>query len=574
MPVTSIHSETADATFDIDSRATPVHLLLYWEARQPEAVYMTQPLANDEVAHYTWRDVADQARRMASYLQALGLPPRSHIALYGKNSAHWIMADLAIWMAGYVSVPIYPTANAETAAYVLQHSEAKALFVGKLDGMNDSWLQVKDIIPADLPCIRLPLAPAYDGPQWQDLVTKTSPLEIKTLSEPEDLATIVYTSGSTGLPKGVMHNFATMLQVAHSVEGQWKFDRRERMLSYLPLAHVAERVLVETVSLFIGCHVFFTHDLQSFPADLRRARPTFFFSVPRLWTKFYQGVNEKIPPAAQRVLLRLPLVNRIVRKRILEKLGLQDVRVATTGSAPLPVAILEWYRKLGLELLEGYAMTENCGYSHVNSPGDNRPGYVGYTQPGVECRISAEGEVQVKSPGNMLGYYKNPEKTAEDLLPDGFLRTGDTGEIDEQGRLKLTGRVKDIFKTPKGKYVAPVPIEQKLGEHPSIEMVYVGGTCLAQPVGLLFLAEKMRLELAKNTDKSRIQKELEQLLETVNKDLEMHEKLAFLVVLNEPWTMESGLLTPTMKIRRQAIETYYAAKFMAWAAMQKSVVWN
>lgn len=555
---------------------TLVHLLLHWEKKQPDTLYMTQPLEGGAVWEYTWKQVADQVRRMAAYLQSLDLPPRSHIAIYGKNSAHWIMADLAALMAGHVTVPLYPTLNAETAEYVLEHSESRVLFLGKLDGTVDSWNQVKEIIPESMTCISLPLSPEYNAAHWDDIMKQVEPLTSPTLPAGDDLATIMYTSGSTGKPKGVMHNFSPMLKVAQLSESDFEITSEDRLLSYLPLAHAAERVLVETVSLYAGCRLYFAHNLDTFAEDLRRASPTFFFSVPRLWTKFYQGISEKISPAKQKVLFKLPIVKGLVKKKILEQLGMADVRVAATGSAPLPVSTIEWYRNLGLELLEGYGMTENVAYSHANQPGDNCPGTVGRPAEGVECRIDEEnGEILVKSPGNMVGYYKNPEKTAEDFTEDGFFRTGDMGRIDSKERLTITGRVKDIFKTAKGKYIAPVPIEQKLAESTLLESICVGGGCLPQPVGLLVLSEELRqggpLGAA---EEKRITEELEDLLSKINAGLEAQEKLAFLVVVKEPWDMENGLLTPTMKVRRQAVEDHYADRFEVWEKLRKPVVWE
>lgn len=224
-----------------------------------------------------------------------------------------------------------------------------------------------------------------------------------------------------------------------------------------------------------------------------------------------------------------------------------------------------------LELLEGYAMTENFAYSHVNRAGDNLAGYVGYAQSDVECRTTSSGEIEVKSPGSMLGYYKDPAKTAEDMTVDGFLRTGDTGEIDPNGRLKITGRIKDIFKTSKGKYIVPVPIEQKIGECPLIESACVSGGCLSQPAAVLMLSEQARMDLQTNPS---IQAELVSLLDVVNKQLQPHEKLAFLVVVKEPWSIDNGMLTPTLKIRRPAIEKKYASQFEAWQAERQAVIWQ
>ena len=558
----------------LKSRLTPVHCLLHWEKQQPNKVLFTQPLADNTVVEYTWQQVADQVKRMAAYLTSLELPAHSHIAIFGKNSAHWIMADLAIWMAGHVSVPLYPTLNADTAQYVLEHSDSKLLFIGKLDGKTDSWPQVKDIIPSDMPCIRLPMSPDYNAKTWQDIVRDTAPLSNISLPAADDIATIMYTSGSTGQPKGVVHSFDSMIQIAKNVEIQFGLTRKERMLSYLPLAHALERVVVETPCIYMGFQLYFANSLDTFIADLSRARPTLFVSVPRLWTKFQHGINEKLSPARQQLLFRLPIINNLIRKKILKQLGLDQVRIAITGSAPLPQSVLSWYRKLGLELLEGYGMTENFAYSHVNRLGDSRIGSVGCPQDGVICKLSEEGEVLVKSPGTMLGYYKAEDKTLETMTEDGFLKTGDLGEIDADGYLKLTGRIKDIFKTAKGKYIAPVPIELKLGENPLIENVCVGGAVLPQPVGLIMLEEETQRKLLQDGDRSEIKNAFETLIKQVNQHLEPHEKLAFLVVLTKPWTIANGLLTPTMKIRRQKIEDQYADRFEDWEKQKALVIFD
>ena len=551
-----------------------VHGLLHWEKNLPNKMALVQPLVSGQVISYTWADVANQVRCMATYLLSLNLPHGTSIAIYGKNSAHWIMADLAIWMAGHVSVPLYPTLNVEGATYVLEHSDAKVLLIGKLDGKTDSWNEVKDHIPAHLTCIRLALAPEFDAPKWDDIVKNTAPLGEPILPEPNQLATIVYTSGSTGLPKGVMQSFATLLSGAHELQMKYQATDTDRALSYLPLAHVAERIFIECTLMISGFTVYFANSLETFVDDLNRAQPTLFFSVPRLWTKFYLGINEKIPLHVQNVLFKIPVLGKIVKKKLLTKLGLNKVRYAFTASAPLPTDIILWYRNLGLELLEVYGMTENCGYSHVTQEGNFAAGYVGNVQPKVECKIDENGEILVKSPGTMLGYYKNAEKTAEDITADGFLRTGDLGEIDASGRLKITGRIKDIFKTSKGKYVMPVPTEQKLGNNELIESVCVGGSSQPQPVAFIMLPEEIRHQLKQNSKNVEIENSLKLLRNSINETLESHEKISFFVVVNEPWTMENDLLTPTLKIKRNKIESRYEPFLNQWAAQKQEVVWE
>ena len=558
----------------VEFHDTHVHYLLHWEKQLPQKDVFVQPLANGNVVHYTWSEVAQQVRSMASYLQSLNLPEKSAIAIYGKNSAHWLMADLAIWMSGHISVPLYPTLNAEGAAYVLNHSEAKLLFIGKLDGKADSWNEVKTIIPQDLACVRLALSPEFDAPQWNDIVQSVAPLENPVLPNKNDLATIVYTSGSTGVPKGVMQSFATLLSGARELRLTYQVTTSDRALSYLPLAHVAERIFIQSSLMVCGFTVYFANSIETFVEDLNRAKPTLFFSVPRLWTKFYLGVNEKIPLHIQKILFKIPVLGKLVKKKLLTKLGLNHVRYAFTAAAPLPTDIILWYRNLGLELLEVYGMTENCGYSHVTRVGQFASGYVGHAQPKVECKIDENGEILVKSPGTMLGYYKNPEKTAEDMTEDGFLRTGDLGEIDAEGRLKITGRIKDIFKTSKGKYIMPVPTEQKIGNQALIESVCIGGSSQPQPVAFIMLAEDIRNSLKQNPKRDEIENTLKALRVKINEELEAHAKISFFVVVNEPWTMENDLLTPTMKIKRNKIESHYEPFLDAWAQQKKEVVWE
>jgi long-subunit acyl-CoA synthetase (AMP-forming) len=558
---------TRDAT-------TLLECFLAWERVQPNAIYLTQPHPDGRVLDYSWAQVGDEARRMAAHLRSLPIPPQSQIALLGKNSAHWIIADLAIMMAGHVSVPLYPTLSAESARYVLEHSEARLLFVGKLDGVSDNWPRIEAALPADLPLIGLPMAPRGDIPQWNEVIGQHAPLAEVHAARPDDLCTIVYTSGSTGTPKGVMHSYRSMLTPGPAFNDTIGGSSADRWLSYLPLAHVAERML-ESCSLYFGMHAYFCNDLSTFVADLRRARPTVFFSVPRLWTKFQHGVDAKISPARQRWLFALPIIGRMLKRKILADLGLDHTRVAVTASAPLPSEVVRWYRNLGLELLDVYGMSENFGISHGSRPGQVRVGYVGSCHRGVEARIDANGELLVRSPGQMLGYYKLPELTAGATLADGFFRTGDRGEVDAAGRLRLTGRLKELFKSAGGKYIAPVPIENQLGSHPRLETVCVTGPGLPQPFALLVLSAETQLALRANEHlRELLTEEFTALLDHVNATLESHEKLCCVVVVQQPWTIEDGLLTPTLKIKRHAIEGRYLAKAQTWVGLRQKVVWE
>jgi len=549
------------------------------EAALADQVFLTQPLGDGRVVDYSWSQTLDQARRMAAHLISRQLPPGARIAMLAKNSAHFIMAELAVWLAGGTTVAIFPTETADNLRFVLAHCEASLLFIGKLD----DWPAQASGVPAGLPCISLPLASERDLPAgcqaWDAIIARTSPLTGRPARRADELAMLLYTSGSTGQPKGVMQSFgaitaATAGIVAHSLAADDGQPLSHRVLSYLPLAHCFERAWVACYGLYTGrLHIYFSDSLASFMDDLKRARPTIFISVPRLWTKFHQAVLARMPAAQLDALLDNPATAPAVGKQVLASLGLDTVQRAGSGSAPLPAELLRWYRRLGLELSEGYAMTEDFAYSHSATKDHFAPGCVGIPNQGVQARVADDGEILIKSPGLMAGYYKQPELTAESFTADGFFRTGDLGHYNAQGLLQLTGRKKELFKTAKGKYVAPAPIENRLNEHPMIELSLVSGAGHRLPHALVVLDDNLRPRLADAATRSEVETALAQLLHQVNEGLASHERLQFIAVAREPWTIQNGCLTPTMKIKRSRIEASVAAQVDGWYSEPGPVVW-
>ncbi len=561
-------------TTPITDDALALQRLYHWEASAPDKVAFTQPMGGGVVRDYTWREVCDQARRMATHLQSLGVQPGDRVAIISKNTAHWMMSDFAIWLAGAVSVPLYPTLAPTTIAQILEHSGSKVLFVGKLDG----WEHMKPGVPAGLACISHPLSPddaKKSYPQWDAIVAKAAPLQGKPTRPANDLSTIMYTSGTTGTPKGVMHTFGNFARAVYRGLERIPLNERSRMLSYLPLSHVVERALVEHGQLATGMHVYFAESLDTFTQDLQRARPTVFFSVPRLWVKFQRGVLHKMPEKKLELFLKIPVLSGIVKKKILSALGLDQCQFAAAGAAPMPVELLHWYSRIGLDIAEGYGMTENMGASHITLSDPADFGSVGTPYNDVECRIAPDtGEIQVRCPWTMTGYYKQPELTAETVTPDGWLKTGDKGAIDAKNRLRITGRVKDLFKTSKGKYVAPAPIEDRLVMHAAVEACCVTGANLGQPLGLVMLSAEAAQQAATPAGKAELEASLAEHLKAVNATLDPHEQMDCLVVMTEAWTVDNDLITPTFKVKRNKIEDAFAAQYARWETAGKSVVWH
>lgn len=551
---------------------TPLQALAQRRSQHGDAVAFVQPLGGGELREYTWKQVDEEARKIAAYLQSQGMKKGDHVALVSKNCAEWIITDVAIWMAGGVSVPLYPTLVAETVRQIMEHSESKFLFVGKLD----DWDMMKAGVPDDVQQIALSLAPEdalQAFPKWPDIIRDTAPLAEVNVPDLKDLATIVYTSGTTGMPKGVMHDFESLSTVGEKMIKVYDLKPDERMISYLPLSHVAERVAVEIAVLYVGNKIFFAESLDTFGEDIKRAQPTVFFAVPRIWSKFYQKASEAVPPKKLNRLLKIPFLNKIIKKKVLGAMGLDECRIALSGAAALSPEIITWFKKLDLEILEVYGMTENLAWSHTTEEGDQQIGWVGTPNDGVECRIGEGGEILVRSLGNMKGYYKQPEKTAEDLTEDGWLRTGDVGEIDGKGRLRITGRVKEIFKTEKGKYVAPAPIENRLSTMPGLELACVIGQGMGQPVALLNITPEEQERLSKGSEKQHFTKELEKLLARVNEVLDPHERMTTLIVCKDAWSVENNLITPTLKLKRNEIEKRYADDIVQWSKT-RGVVWE
>lgn len=538
---------------------SPLEMFYKWELLKPNEIYLSQPI-NNIWHNWTWKEFGLEVRKMAAYIHSLNLQKNSKIALLSKNCAHWLMADMAIMMSGHVSVPLYPNLNSETLGKILNHSESQLIFVGKLDNFD----KMKDGIPLDMECITFPFY-SEDYPRWDHLLKEINPLSDNILRGSKELATIIYTSGTTGDPKGVMHNFFNFSFSTTNAVNVLELNNGT-FFSYLPLCHIAERLLVQMGSLYSGGKVYFAESLDTFSTNLQEASPSVFLGVPRIWSKFQQGILKKVPQWKLNILLSIPFFSSLIKKKIIKGLGLNNAKNTFTGAAPTPISLIKWFSRLGINIQEAYAMTENTCYSHVSLKDKIKIGSVGQALPLCEIKLSDKNEILIRHDALMNGYYKDAIETQKTII-NGWLYTGDEGEIDANDFLTITGRVKDIFKTSKGKYVAPSPIEMMLSANKNIEQVCVVGTELPQPIAIIVLSESGK---DKSTDV--LISSLHLTLDIVNPKLDSHEKLHNFVVVNDSWTVENKLLTPTMKIKRNAIEKIYKKKYSNWYEGERIVL--
>ena len=552
--------------------ATTIGNFYKWEKETPNKPFLKQPF-DDRWEVTTWAEAGQTARKLATGLKSLGLRDKAHIGLVSKNCREWIIADLAIMMAGYVSVPFFPTLTSDQINEVLSLGDVDALFVGKME----VWDEMQKGVPEDMPVIAFPHyegnSKVERGHQWHDFINKFEPIQGTPVPNWEDMWTIVFTSGTTGTPKGVVLpnkiNEATLKLIEDGNNLKVDVNGNNRFFSFLPLNHIAERVVVETTCINFGGTISFTESLDKFAKNLQDTKPTIFFAVPRIWTKLQMGILGKMPQNKLNTMLKIPFVSGMVKKKIKAGLGLDQARVCVSGAAPMAQEQKEWFHKLGLPLGEGYGMSENCAVCTFLDWDDHKPGSVGKAQPGSEIRIDPETkEILYKAPWNMSGYYNSPEKTTE-TLKDGWLHTGDQGRLDDEGYLYITGRVKDTFKTAKGKFIVPAKIEKAFETNTDIEQLCIVGLGCQQPILLVYPSE---IGMAK--DQAALKDSLENTLKAANKDLPNYQRVSTVVVTKDAWSVENGLLTPTLKVKRPKVNERFKEHFVQWEEMAAPVVFE
>ncbi|EGQ8470961.1 AMP-dependent synthetase [Vibrio alginolyticus] len=544
----------------------PNEMILKWAQERPNEVYLKQ-IINRQFVEYTFSDVADQALKLVSALRSLGVKPGDKVALVSKNCAEWFICDLAMMLGDYVSVPIFPTAGADTIEYCVTHSESKAIIGGKLDDPKATQ-QVIDAMP-ELISIALPYdtAPKCKH-EYQALIADAMPSEERPRHYDDKLMSLVYTSGTSGLPKGAMLTYGAFSWSVQQLINHIGIQENDRLFSYLPLAHITERVYIFGSSIMGGVPTAFPESLDTFIEDVKMHRPTLFISVPRLWTLFQQRIQDKLPQKKLNILLKIPFVNSLIKKKLADGLGLDQARVLGCGSAPVSPALLEWYHSVGLDITEAWGMTESFAYSTLNYPfRADKIGSVGNAGPGIELKIAADDEIMVRGKGLFSGYYKNDIATQESFDSEGWLHTGDIGAIDSDGYLTIQGRKKDNFKTAKGKFVSPVPIEKKLFEYSRVEMMCLIGLGLPAPI-LLVVPHDFP-----NFDRERYARTTRKVIARMNQELASHEQIKGVLMIKEPWSIENGVLTPTLKIKRHVLEQKYHEIGHNWPK-DELVVWE
>lgn len=542
---------------------SPLEAFMDWENKTPNRTFLIQPI-NGKVITYTFKEAKDEVCKIASKLKSYNLPKHSHVALLSKNCAHWLLSDLAIMMAGYVSIPIYPTLSASSIHQILEHSESKAIIIGKLDDFKSQ----KSGIP-NIHKISVGVFGENEGDLWEDIIKHQKPLETLPTIDTNQLHTIIYTSGTTGTPKGVMHSVGNIMESMRVIKSIIKLPPLPRLFSYLPLAHVAERVGIGTHGIVIGAEFSFAESLETFASDLEKCQPHLFMAVPRIWAKFQEKILESIPQKRLNALLNIPLVNGLVKAKLKQKLGLKDASFIVSGAAPLSVNLIKWFKKINVTIFQVYGMTEDCIISHATRPNENKMGTVGKALDTVQVKFSPEGEILIKNNCLMKGYYKSPEITASVFDDAGFFKTGDKGEYDHDGYLTITGRAKDEFKTDKGKYISPSQIEMLLSKNTDIEQICVVGTGIPQPIALITLSE-----LGRAKSKETLSNSLIETVKSINPSLEKHEKVEKIVIMKEDWTVDNNLITPSLKVKRNSIEKIHQQFYASWFETNDKVIFE
>jgi long-chain acyl-CoA synthetase len=557
----------------------------------------------------TWRDYGDRVADFAKGLIALGLRPGEFVNLIGSNLPEYSISDLGVLHAGGVPVSLYNTLAPEQIEFIVNHSEAKYVICENRDYL-ERFLKIQNEIPNVRKVIMWRDAEEFADNDWivsfESIVeggrsVSDDDLEQRwTAIEPSDLVTLIYTSGTTGPPKGVIVTHYNVLWTLESSLRAHKFSPGTRQISYLPMAHIAERMVGHYFPLRLGSTIHFCPDPRQVAGYLREVKPTIFFAVPRIWEKLYQGIQNAIDQspddqkqaakdaiAARTEALRLEQAGENVPDDVAKRaedakpvvdfiralVGLDEIENAGTGAAPIAAEILEFFWAIGVPIYEVYGQSEDTGPTSWNRAGQVRIGTVGVAMPGVEVELAEDGELLVRGGNVTNGYYRDPELTAETFDSEGWLHSGDVAEIDDKGFIKIVDRKKEILITAGGKNIAPSNVENMLKQHP-----LVGQACLIadkRPYTTALIAldtedaaawakrEGKPTDLASLSQDADVIADIDAYIKEMNKRLHNQEQVKKFTILPVEWNVDSGEVTPTLKMKRKVVNQKYAEEIEA-----------
>jgi len=552
----------------------------------------------------SWRGYADLVQRAGKALMALGFERGGTVSILGFNRPEWVIFHVASMAAGGAGAGIYTTSSPEEVRYVVHHAESAVVLLEN----EAQWTKVRqqlDNLPLLRHAVLMQGAARVDHPKalsWEEFLAKGDGVaderffERLDALEPGGLATLIYTSGTTGPPKGVMLSHRNLSWTADAAAGVTRATSADAALSYLPLSHIAEQVFSVHGHITAGYALSFAESIEKVPDNLKEVQPTIFFGVPRIWEKLHAGITGKlaeaprarrlIAEAAMRVgrayhaeknqgvmpgpLLELAhsVADRVVFSKLKPAIGLGRARFCVSGAAPIAPAVLEFFTGVDVPVYEVYGQSEDTGPTSITRPGNARIGTVGPPFPGVEVRFGDDGEILVRGPNVFMGYFKEPEATAE-TLKDGWLCSGDLGKLDEAGNLVITGRKKEIIITAGGKNITPKNIEGALKEHALVAEAVLVGDRRKYLTALLILDQEALDRFARekgapaSADAPAVQAELARIVDAVNSQLARVETVKKFTVLPRPFSIDGGELTPTLKVKRKVVHEKYAREIEA-----------
>ncbi|MGZ3475116.1 MAG: AMP-dependent synthetase/ligase [Polyangiales bacterium] len=551
----------------------------------------------------TWTEYADQVKRAGKSLIALGVERSGTTCILGFNRPEWIIVDVATMAIGGAPAGIYTTCSPTEVQYVVHHAEAKVVLVEN----EDQWKKI-DQKRSELPHLKCVVfmrgAKVPNDPlalSWEDFLAKGADVPDEVFFqrldslEPDGLATLIYTSGTTGPPKGVMLSHRNLAWTATGAQQVTDVTSQDCVLSYLPLSHIAEQMFSVHGPITSGYSVYFAESIDKVPENLKEARPSLFFGVPRIWEKFHAGIRgkmaeaqgnkkkildwargvareanalkargEKLPP---HLLLQYRAADRLVFSKLKAAIGLDRGRMFVSGAAPISREIIEFFATLDILINEVYGQSEDTGPTTFNRIGRTKFGSVGPVFPGVDVRIGKDDEILVRGPNVFLGYYKEPAATAETLV-DGWLHSGDLGVFDDEGYLSITGRKKDIIITAGGKNITPKNIEQAIKQNPIVgEAVVIGDrrkylTVLVtlDPEAIAKFLQKRSITTDAPWHHAEVRAEIQRQIDIVNQDLARVEQVKKFAILGRTFSIDTGELTPTLKLKRNVVQKTCASE--------------